>query len=710
MKRNGKVKNLLRELKADAVNIDEKALQFFCMVFTIVGIFMFVLNTVLGYHFMAYVTGALGVCMFITLLVLRKKGDIRIGVINIIVSMMVLLGYLLVSGGVEGFSIIWLLLVPPMAMYFLSLYYGGIGSTILGIIITIYMWSPLHLLGYPYSRTYVGRFPIAYFVEMLVCTVIQYRIWKYQKEHQELLERAEEANRAKSDFLANMSHEIRTPMNAIMGMCELVLNEEDLSEDVRENCSNIHLSGRNLLGIINDLLDFSKIESGKMELVCEQYQLASMLNDVINMAMARKGEKNIEMIVDCDPNIPDKLYGDEIRIRQIIVNLLTNAIKFTHEGGVLFRIGARRESYGINLIITIKDSGIGIRKKNLNKIFQSFSQVDTKKNRAIEGTGLGLAISKQLVKRMGGTIHAESVYGEGTEFTVVIPQKVIVDEPIISITKKEKVRILCYIQFERFPHPFVQKYYRKLLEHMENDFQIFCQACATFAEMQKELNTGEGYTHLFVGRAEYVSEKEYFEQLEEIMSVTVVQERHDRVEVGGNMRNIYKPFYSLSVGNIINGEKLSFDAGREKMKQGRFRAPKAKIMVVDDNTMNLKVALGLLKPYGMSILTAESGKEAIEMVKKNPDYHIIFMDHMMPGMDGVEATHEIRKLPGEYFKKVPIVALTANAVNGAREMFLEEGFQGFVTKPIEMSAMERTLRRLLPDELIEHEEKGEGSS
>ena len=633
MKRNGKVKNLLRELKADAVNIDEKALQFFCMVFTIVGIFMFVLNTVLGYHFMAYVTGALGVCMFITLLVLRKKGDIRIGVINIIVSMMVLLGYLLVSGGVEGFSIIWLLLVPPMAMYFLSLYYGGIGSTILGIIITIYMWSPLHLLGYPYSRTYVGRFPIAYFVEMLVCTVIQYRIWKYQKEHQELLERAEEANRAKSDFLANMSHEIRTPMNAIMGMCELVLNEEDLSEDVRENCSNIHLSGRNLLGIINDLLDFSKIESGKMELVCEQYQLASMLNDVINMAMARKGEKNIEMIVDCDPNIPDKLYGDEIRIRQIIVNLLTNAIKFTHEGGVLFRIGARRESYGINLIITIKDSGIGIRKKNLNKIFQSFSQVDTKKNRAIEGTGLGLAISKQLVKRMGGTIHAESVYGEGTEFTVVIPQKVIVDEPIISITKKEKVRILCYIQFERFPHPFVQKYYRKLLEHMENDFQIFCQACATFAEMQKELNTGEGYTHLFVGRAEYVSEKEYFEQLEEIMSVTVVQERHDRVEVGGNMRNIYKPFYSLSVGNIINGEKLSFDAGREKMKQGRFRAPKAKIMVVDDNTMNLKVALGLLKPYGMSILTAESGKEAIEMVKKNPDYHIIFMDHMMPGMD-----------------------------------------------------------------------------
>lgn len=707
MKKTGKSPNLFQELKEDAKEVDEKALQFFCVVFALVGAFMFVLNMSVNSVLIAYITGALGIWMLFNLILFRIGKNVKWVILSIIFSMLLLLTYLLVSGGEQGFSIIWLLFVPPIGMFFLHLYYGGILSLVIGIITAVYMWTPLNQFGFPYSVTWLTRFPIAYFIEMIMCAAIQYRISCYKRQQRELLAKAEEANRAKSDFLANMSHEIRTPMNAIMGMCELVLNEKDLSEDVRENCSNIHLSGRNLLSIINDLLDFSKIESGKMDLVCEPYQLASLLNDIINMAMARKGEKQIELVVDCDPNIPDKLYGDEIRIRQIIINLLTNAIKFTQEGGVLFRIGARKESYGINLMITVKDSGIGIKKKNLGKMFQSFSQVDTKRNRAIEGTGLGLAISKQLVKKMGGIIHVDSVYGEGTEFTVVIPQKVVEEEPIIRLSDREKTKLLCYIRFQKFSHPFVAEHYMHMLEHMEHDFGIGCQTCSSLEEAKRELESKKGYTHLFLARDEYLEAKEYFESLAERMTVTIVQERQNRIEVGRNMRNIYKPFYSLSVGNVINGEKLSFNAGNENLKMGRFRAPGAKILVVDDNVMNLKVALGLLKPYQMTILTAQSGKEAIEMVRKNADYHIIFMDHMMPGMDGVEAAHAIRKIPGAYFQNVPIVALTANAVSGAREMFLEEGFQGFVSKPIEMSAMERTLRRLLPEELIEHEKKGD---
>lgn len=706
MKKKEKTQGLIQELKEESGGLDEKGLQFFCIVFALVGAFMYVLNMSVDSPQIAYITGAMGVWMLLSLIFFRIGRNVKLVVVGIAVAMLLMLVYFLVSGGEKGFSIIWLLLLPPIGMFFLNLYYGSILSLILGIITAVYMWTPLSQLGYPYSKTWLTRFPIAYFVETIMCMAIQYRIFDYKRKQRELLIRAEKANRAKSDFLANMSHEIRTPMNAIMGMCELVLNEKDLSDDVRDNCSNIHLSGRNLLSIINDLLDFSKIESGKMELVCEPYQLASMLNDVINMAMARKGDKQIELVVDCNPNIPDKLYGDEIRIRQIIINLLTNAIKFTQKGGVLFRIGYRKESYGINLIFTVKDSGIGIKKKNLGKMFQSFSQVDTRRNRAIEGTGLGLAISKQLVKKMGGIIHVDSVYGQGTEFTVVLPQKVVEEEPIIRLFDPEHTKILCYIHFGKFDHPFVTKRYAQLLEHMEHDFGIGCRSCDSLEEVKRELGSDTEYTHLFLARDEYLEAREYFEELAEKMTITIVQERQNRIDVGKNMRNIYKPFYSLSVGNVINGEKLSFNAGNESPKLGRFHAPGAKILVVDDNVMNLKVALGLLKPYQMTILTAQSGPEAIEMVKKNHDYHIVFMDHMMPGMDGVEAVHAIRQLPGEYFQRVPIVALTANAVNGAREMFLSEGFQGFVTKPIEMSAMERTLRRLLPEELIQHEEKG----
>ena len=261
---------------------------------------------------------------------------------------------------------------------------------------------------------------------------------------------AEEANRAKSDFLANMSHEIRTPMNAIVGMCELILRDQNISGSVRENCFNLQSSGRSLLSIINDILDFSKIESGKMELIEAEFDLASMLNDVINMTMTRKGDKKIEVMVHADPDIPRSLIGDEVRIRQIMINLMTNAVKFTHTGAVTLKVSYSPQDYGINLKISVEDTGIGITEENLEKLFSSFQQVDTRKNRSIEGTGLGLAISKRLVTQMNGFINVSSVYGQGSVFSFVIPLKVSDSCPFITVNEPEKLNVAVYIDFGKF--------------------------------------------------------------------------------------------------------------------------------------------------------------------------------------------------------------------------------------------------------------------
>lgn len=701
------VKKLYYKSKEEMEHLDFTTIQILCILFAVSGIVMAGVNISVGSNKMALVTGAFGIWLFGSFSyykVSRRGGRF---VLSIAFAALLMMLSFLVSGGENGYSPVWILLVPIVSTYFLGIYIGGALSVTLGIMIILYMWTPLHNIGYLYSKTYLDRFPITYLVVAAICLIVQYRIRGYQVELKRMIEKAEAANRAKSDFLANMSHEIRTPMNAIMGMCELVLYEPDLKESVRENCVNIQLAGRNLLGIINDLLDFSKVESGKTEIMKEPYSVSSMLNDVINMAMARKEDKPLELMVDCDANVPDRLCGDEIRMHQVLVNIITNAIKYTKSGGIRIKVSAREERYGINLMIQVKDSGIGIKKENINKIFASFSQVDTKKNRAIEGTGLGLAISKKLILQMGGILHVESEYGIGSEFTMVVPQSVLGDKKVMQIKNPENVYILVYIDFTKFSSRFVEQEYRKIIDHMAKDFQIRHVVVEKFEDVKRELAEGNVYSHLFLAREEYIGEKQYFDELSEKMHVTVVQDRKDAMPVKKGICNIYKPFYVLPVGNIINGERLAFGANAQTSNKERFTAPEARVLIVDDNAMNLKVALGLLKPYRMMMFTADSGKKAISMVKQYR-FDLILMDHMMPGMDGVEATRFIRGLEGSYYKKVPVIALTANAVNGAREMFLSEGFQDFVSKPIEMTAMEQALLKWLPKDKIVKRSLGDG--
>ncbi len=516
---------------------------------------------------------------------------------------------------------------------------------------------------------------------------------------------AENANKIKSDFLANMSHEIRTPMNAIVGMCELILRERDISETVREYCFNIQNSGRSLLAIINDILDFSKIESGKMELIDGEFNIASTLNDVINMAMTRKGDKKLELIVHVDPTLPIGLIGDEIRIRQIIINLVTNAIKYSHEGCVSIRVSQTKHDYGINLSVSVADTGIGITEEDLEKLFSSFQQVDTKKNRSVEGTGLGLAISKRMITAMGGFINVSSEYGKGSEFRFAIPLKVKNPDPFITIKEADKIHAAGFIDFDKFSFRKTAEEYRCLIGELGTDLQTDIRLYSSMAELKKAAETNT-FTHLFTAREEYIAEADFFSEASKKTEIIVVQDRTDAVDIPDGIKCMYKPFYILSVAAVFNHENILTNLNNRRNSNIRFVAPKARVLVVDDNPINLKVAVGLMRPYHMQVITADSAKAAISMLRSK-DFHIVFMDHMMPEIDGVEATQIIRSKDDEYYRKLPIIALTANAVNGVREMFISAGMNDFIAKPIELSALDRALKAWLPKDLMKTPSEGE---
>ncbi len=396
--------------------------------------------------------------------------------------------------------------------------------------------------------------------------------YEYISKLHEMREQAEAANRSKSNFLANMSHEIRTPMNAIVGMSELLI-EESKGRKIQEYAYDIKTAALNLLAIINDILDFSKVEAGKMDLLEDEYSVIEEMQDTINLVKIAAEQKGLQFKIHLADNIPSKLYGDAGRIRQVLINILNNAIKFTKEGYISLDVtGQYVASDVIDLKLVVEDTGMGIKEEDLTAIFESFRQLDMNRNRQSEGTGLGLAITKQLIALMNGDIQVESEYGKGTRFTVHIKQRVI-----------DK---------------------------------------ATIAEADKQPS---------------------------------VQEREEEA----------KP-------TLFNEE--------------------CRVLLVDDNAMNRKVANAMLKLYNFRLAEADSGRAAIERVK-HVKYDLILMDHMMPEMDGIEATKIIREECGENGKNAVIVALTANAIQGAREMYLENGFDDFLSKPFDRKQLQDLLEK-----------------
>lgn len=496
------------------------------------------------------------------------------------------------------------------------------------------------------------------------------------------------ATTLKSDFLANMSHEIRTPLNAILGMAELAMRVK-LPIVAYEYINQIVESGNILLAIINDILDFSKIESGKMDIIEDVYDPIATISELSNILVTRIGDKNIELIVDIDNNIPEQLYGDDVRLKQIIMNLANNAIKFTQNGMVAIRLYCDKQDDGkIILMCNVQDTGIGIKKQDYDKLFESFQQLDSKRNRNIEGTGLGLAITNKLIGLMDGHISVDSVYGEGSTFSIDIPQKVISAAPAVD-TDVEKVRVAAYIA-----NPYMYEQLKKDVKKFGMEFI----SISNYDEAEAAFDSGNN-GFLFVSQSLYTTEISMFAKEHPNVTVCVITANFNAINIDTpNVIEVKKPVSVMNLNLIFRHEKLIGRNTHEDECYVEFIAPDAHVLIVDDNEINMTVALGLLEPLKLQIDVAYSGKEAIERVSTKR-YDLIFMDHMMPEIDGVETTHIIRRFFPDY-SNVPIIALTANVVNEAKEMFIKEGMNDLVAKPIEFKKIAAKIKKWLPDSYI----------
>ena len=498
----------------------------------------------------------------------------------------------------------------------------------------------------------------------------------------------EEASRAKSAFLARMSHEIRTPMNAIIGMAELAMREEILPS-TQQHIMTIRQAGTNLLSIINDILDFSKIETGKLEIIPMDYLLSSLINDVINIIKMKVLETRLRFIVNVDGNMPNELYGDAVRIRQVLLNLLSNAVKYTEKGFISLSItGEMTDKNIVVLTMQVEDSGKGIKQEDREKLFTEFTRFDMTKNVGVEGTGLGLVITRNLVKAMNGEIEVQSAYGEGSTFTVTLPQTVINNDKLAVVENPEEKNVLIFERRDIFV--------TSIIKTMDN-LSISYKLVSTESEFYDEVIKNE-YSFIFLASVLYERIKKRYADFITTAKVLLITEFGESI-IEQNASTITTPIFSLPIANSLNGVTCIFTHSSNNVTIERFKAPTAKVLVVDDINTNLQVVEGLLRPYEIKVDVCKNGITAIEMIKSE-NYDAVFMDHIMPEMDGIEATALIRELGVivPYYKELPIIALTANAVSGTKEMFYKHGFNDFLPKPIDTIQLYSILERWIPKE------------
>ncbi|MCR5337767.1 MAG: response regulator [Lachnospiraceae bacterium] len=492
-----------------------------------------------------------------------------------------------VNGVNEGFAILWIMLVPLAFSYFGDVRFGVLLSAYYEILIIILFYTPIRarMEGF-YTKTFMDRFPVLYLCGTLLNSIamIQYHLsiiaqMEYEEKLKAAIEEAKNANEAKSEFLAQMSHEIRTPINAVLGMNEMILRESK-DESILEYADSIDSAGNTLLSLINSILDFSKIEDGKMDIIPVKYDTAAFLNNLYQSVVQRAEAKGLIFIMDADETLPCTLFGDDVRVSQVIMNLLTNAVKYTEKGRVRLSVNVKdRDQKSVRIRVCVEDTGIGIKEEDKSRLFESFKRLDEIRNHSIEGTGLGISIVTNLLTMMGSMLEVESTYGKGSKF-----------------------------------------------------------------------------------------------------SFTIRQEIADPAPIG-------------------NYEQRLKEGGRRRKQDDVISSPDAKILVVDDNEMNLKVVRNLLKLNGIVPDLVNSGTETIERMKQKT-YDIVFLDHMMPGMDGIETLHKLKEMNLVPSQTV-IIALTANAVVGARENYLKEGFTDYLSKPIELGQLVEKLKAYLPKGLYQ---------
>lgn len=558
------------------------------LVASVAGVFITVLLDLPALLLIVLSTCAVVVSVLLWAIYKYGKIDFAIWVTDVLVNFILFPVAFFTSGGIEGGATIWYVL----GIIFVFLLFDG-AQFVVFLLCTIVCFVATYLVSYFYPQylipldswmdVHIDSVFALIAVSVLIGTLIKFQSRVFEKERQKVEEQKEELRQladSKSVFFANMSHEIRTPINTIIGLNEMILREE-ISDEVAENAINIQQASKMLLALINDILDMSKIDSGKMEIVPVQYETGALFSDLVNIIWVRAHEKGLELKINIAPELPSMLYGDEIRIKQILLNLLSNAVKYTPEGSVTLEAKSELvDADTVRMRISIEDTGIGIRKEEVKELFHAYRRVDKEKNRVVEGTGLGLKIAQQLLELMGGTITVDSTYMKGSVFTIVFDQKIVNAKP--------------------------------------------------------------------VGKLDFLVKKNHL--------------------------------------------------SRERYHQ-RFEAPEGRVLIVDDNEMNLMVATKLLRGTKVQVDVAKSGAEALVMTR-NKSYHAIFMDHVMPDMDGEQTLKRIRKQSNGLCNDVPVVALTANAMSGADETYRRMGFEGYLAKPINAALFEATLLKYIPPELV----------
>ncbi len=500
-----------------------------------------------------------------------------------------------------------------------------------------------------------------------------------------------EATERLNDFLANVSHEIRTPVNAIIGLTGICI-EKSVDKEITDEMINVRNAGHKVAEQISDILDYSEIDRNRAVPNNEDYMLSSVLQDLVNDVKQYKS-RNVELIIDVDPSIPAVMNSDVSKLKKILKALISNGLKYTQKGGVYVRITSEPQEYGVNLCMEITDTGIGMSEYELERVYDSFYQVDSGRARMGGGLGLGLAITSGFVSLLGGFMTIESKQGVGTTVHVSLPQKVVDATSCMSVANPDQLCLGAYLRFEKYATPAVRDYYNSMVLNIVKGLGVQMHRVNN-ADNLRLLRETLHLTHLFVAEEEYDKNVELIEELAKEMVVAVVANGDFVLPKNSNVRVLEKPFYCFPVVSILNSS-----LGDKKEAEKKLRCDGVRALVVDDESMNLVVAKSIFRRYGMKIWTATSGQESIEICRERV-FDIIFMDHMMAGMDGVEAMKRIRTDVTGLNGSIPIVALTANAMSSAKQMFLAEGFDGFVSKPVDVEELERVLKQVLPKSAI----------
>ena len=467
--------------------------------------------------------------------------------------------------------------------------------------------------------------------------------------------------------------------------------EKEEDGQIRKNLLSVEDAGKRVGDQINDILDFSEIDMNKVAVNMEDFMISSMLNDVLSSIQTYM-RPEVELVVDMDARLPLVMHSDATKLKAILKHLISNGLKFTEEGGVYVRLTMIEQEYGINLQIQVTDTGAGMDEETQERAFKRFYQRNTGRSRSVGGLGLGIPITMGFIRALNGFLTVDSIPGKGSTVRCSVPIEVIDPAPCLQVSDKDELCVCAFMDLRRYHMPEVREFYNRMMKGVARTVNFTVHRVTTMENLNT-LSKNLKLTHLLVGQAEYEINRKALDEMALNTDVVVFADQDFQVQ-NRHLRVLKKPFTAIGIVGLLNTETVTGEP-----EEGKMYLPGVRALVVDDEPMNLTVASGIFERYGMDVTLAESGTEAVSLCG-GKSFDIVFMDHMMPGMDGVEAMKRIRN---EYLRKkmeVPIVALTANALSTAREMFLEEGFDGFVSKPIELIELERVMRKVLPNSMI----------